>query len=383
MKRVGNLYNKICDIDIIIDMYKIIEKNTKNKLKIKKFNQFFSCNIIDVKNIIVSKNYIPKEYNIFLIREPKLRIIMSQNIKDKIINHLVAKYFLQDVFEKTFIDTTVATRKGKGTDYGIKMIKKYLNEMKNKYNNFYYLKFDISKYFYNMDHSIMKKIIKHKIKDKDVLNIINSIIDSTDKEYINKRIIELKNNEIDKIKKLNINLNDKNNMINEVNSIPLYEKGKGFPIGNMTSQIFSLIYLNELCHFIKEKLKVKYFILYMDDGILFHKNKEYLKYCKKEIENILFKYNLSFNEKKTIIGNIKEGIDFLGFRYYINYNKILVKVRKQTKNKFKRKIKKLYKLVKEDKISQSYLYQVKSSYLGHLRYGSTKGLIYNVIKNIN
>lgn len=150
MKRVGNLYNKICDIDIIIDMYKIIEKNTKNKLKIKKFNQFFSCNIIDVKNIIVSKNYIPKEYNIFLIREPKLRIIMSQNIKDKIINHLVAKYFLQDVFEKTFIDTTVATRKGKGTDYGIKMIKKYLNEMKNKYNNFYYLKFDISKYFYNM-----------------------------------------------------------------------------------------------------------------------------------------------------------------------------------------------------------------------------------------
>lgn len=111
---------------------------------------------------------------------------MSQNIEDKIINHLVSKFLLVDVFDSTFIDTNIATRVGKGTHYGIRLVKKYLNEMKNK--NFYYLKFDIKKYFYNMEHKIIKEIIRKKIKDKDAINILDSIIDSTDRKYINERI---------------------------------------------------------------------------------------------------------------------------------------------------------------------------------------------------
>ena len=188
MKRVNNLYNKINDLDKIIEMTEIVSRNTKNKNKISKFNDYYSCNIVNIKNIIDSQNYIMDKYNIFFIHEPKLRIIMSQNIKDKIINHLVSKYFLVDIFDKSFIDTSVATRKGKGTHLGLRLTKKYLNEMKRKYNNFYYLKFDISKYFYNMDHEIIKILIRKKIKDKNVLKILDKIVDSTDKEYINKKI---------------------------------------------------------------------------------------------------------------------------------------------------------------------------------------------------
>ena len=81
------------------------------------------------KRIINNCNYKVSKYNIFLIREPKLRIIMSQNITDKVINHLVAKYFLVNVFDKSFIDTNVATRIGKGTHYGLIKVKKYLNEL--------------------------------------------------------------------------------------------------------------------------------------------------------------------------------------------------------------------------------------------------------------
>ena len=99
MKRVSNIYNKITDIDVIMDMYDhFVNINTKNKNKIEHFNNYYSMNMVDIKELLLSKEYIPSNYNIFLIREPKLRIIMSQSIKDKLINHLVAKYFHLSMF---------------------------------------------------------------------------------------------------------------------------------------------------------------------------------------------------------------------------------------------------------------------------------------------
>lgn len=363
MKKINNLYDKINDIDIIIDMYdNVVSKNTKNKQKIEKFNDYYSINIINIKNIINSGNYIPGKYNIFLVREPKIRIIMSQNITDKVINHLIAKYFLIDVFDKTLIDFNIATRLNKGTHYEIKLTKKYLNEMKIKYDTFYYLKFDISKYFYNIDHEIVKKLINKKIKDKKVINIINNIIDSTNREYVNNEINNLKNGEIERINKLNISEYEKEIKIKEINNISYYKNGKGLPIGNMTSQILAVTYLNELDHYIKEKLKIKYYIRYMDDGILLHNDKEYLKYCLKEIEKILNLYKLKLNPKKTKINNIKTGIDFLGFRFYIKNDKIILKLRNDCKKRFKKKMKK-------------FDYDVYQSYIGHLKWGNCNSLI--------
>ena len=111
---------------------------------------------------------------------------MSLNIYDKIVNHIVSKYFLINVFDKTLIDTNIATRNNKGTHYGVKKLKLYLNEIKNK--DFFILKFDIKKYFFNLDHDIIKELIRKKIKDKEVLKILDDIIDSTNKPYINEKI---------------------------------------------------------------------------------------------------------------------------------------------------------------------------------------------------
>ena len=367
MKKLNNFYTSIVDIKIIQDMYdKRVKLNTKNKKKLEKFENNYVSNMIYIKNILNDKKYIPGKYNIFIIKEPKLRLIMSQNVIDKIINHVVSEYFLVNIYDKTLIDTNIATRKNKGTHYGIKLLKKYINEIKNE--KFYILKFDISKYFFNLDHDILKKLVRKKIKDKDVLNIIDNIIDSTDSDYVNKTIKLLKKKEIEKI-------NNKNEeLIKSINNIPLYKKGKGLPIGNMSSQVLAIMYLNELDHYIKENLKIKYYIRYMDDGILIHKDKEYLKFCLKEIEKIIKKYKLELNSK-TKIYNSFEGFEFLGFRYFIKNNKLIMKVTNRTKRKFKRKIKNMTKLMKENKITKKEFNQVKNSYLGHLNYGKTKKLI--------
>ena len=236
MKRVNNIYNKINDIKKIEETYRKVRTNTKNKVKLERFENNYVSNITYIKKVLENKNYIPGKYNIFIIKKPKIRLIMSQNIIDKTINHIISKYFLIDIFDSTFIDQNIATRNNRGTHYGIKLLKKYLNKIKN--NNFYILKFDISKYFFNIDHNIVKKLIRKKIKDNDVLKILDNIIDSTDEEYININIKKLKENEISRLG--NKNTNEK--IINNIKELPIYKKGKGLPIGNMSSQILAILY---------------------------------------------------------------------------------------------------------------------------------------------
>lgn len=380
MKRKDNLYSRITDIRNIISMYNTrVKINTKNKIKIEKFDEYYVSNITLLKNILDSKNYKPAKYNIFIIKEPKVRLIMSLNIIDKIINHLVCEYLLVDIFDNSLIDTNVATRVNKGTHYGYKKLVKYLN--KNISKKLYILKFDISKYFFNINHDIVKKIIRTKIKDKDALNILDNIIDSTDSNYINEEITKIKNNEINRIK--NSNNGNKDKLIKDIIDIPLYNKGTGFAIGNPVSQAIAIILLSYLDHYIKEKLNIPFYCRYCDDGILISDDKEYLKYCLKEITRIINKYKLELNMKKTRIYSIDNGFEFIGFRFIRKNNKLLIKVKNQTKRKFKRKLKVLNKLYINGIINYDTFNQVKVSYLGHLKYGNCNKLIRNSLNKLD
>lgn len=223
MKRASNLYSNLYDINNIMEMTEKVLSKIKNKERKEKFILYKSEHIINIKNRLESKDVNLGKYNIFLITDPKCRVIMSQSIEDKIINHLIAEYLLVKVFENKYVDSMCATRKNKGSSYAIKLMKRYLNDIKLKYNNFYILKLDIKKYFYNIDHEVLKKILKSNIKDKDALNLLFKVIDSTNLDYINRKIIKLKENRIN-------SLSD-NRLIYETDSIHLYKYNKGCGIG--------------------------------------------------------------------------------------------------------------------------------------------------------
>lgn len=380
MKRASNLYMDICNINNIIDMTDKVCKTVRNKNKVDIFENKKIEHIINIYNRLNNKNFKFDKYNIFMITDPKCRIVMAEEIEDKIINHLAAKYILVKTFETKYIDSMVATRKNKGTLYGVRLLKKYLNKIKRKYNNFYFLKLDISKYFYSIDHNILKEILKKKIKDKDALNIISNTIDSTNEKYINEEIMKLKENRINYLNKSNLNNKDK--LIKEVEEIPSYEIGKGSAIGNQTSQAFGLIYLYELMHYIKEKLHIKYIINYMDDFVIIHHDKSYLKYCLNKIRNkIENNYKLKLNPKKTKIDNIKNGIDFLGYKFYIKEDKVILKLRNRTKKKFKKKVNNLKILKKYGYIDSVSFKRQISSYKGLLKWGSCNNLWYKVVED--
>ena len=177
MKRKDNLYNNICKLENIEKVFNEICRNTKNKKRVEKYKQFKCANIYDVYNTLKNKEYKPGKLNVFEIYEPKKRRIVSQEMKDKLVNHLVARYILYPSILPCLIDENVASRKNMGTNKGIKLANKYRKICNIKYKRYYILKCDISKFFASIDNYKLKEKLKKRIKDKDALKIIFNIID--------------------------------------------------------------------------------------------------------------------------------------------------------------------------------------------------------------
>ena len=273
MKRKGNLYQEIYKFENIENAYNEVCRNTKNKRKVASFKAYKCIYISRIYRILKAKKYKPAPCNIFTIYEPKKRRIVSQNMQDKVINHLVARHILYPAILPCLLDINVASRKGLGTSEGIRLAMKFHKICKIKYKKYYILKCDISNFLASINHDILKVKITKRIKDKDALKIVFDIIDS-----------------------------EKN----------------GLSIGTMTSQVLAIFYLNDMDHFIKETLKIKYFIRYQDDFLLFHPSKQYLKSCLNELKKFLENENLVLNKKTRIYTNSNNFI-FLGRKSNGNY----------------------------------------------------------------
>lgn len=360
-------YDDIVSINKIKDVYDGIYKNTCHKAKLVRFELTKTSNIVKIYNTLKNKHYNHFKYNIFIIQEPKYRIIMSELMYDKIVNHLISKYVLIPTLSRKLIEQNVATRTGKGSKEGIRYMKKYINSIKENYDNVYILKCDISKYFYNIDHEILINKLSHENFDKDILRVLINIISSTNNDYINDLIDSSISREISHLEDMNIY--DLEAKKKQLYSLPRYRKGKGLPIGNETSQLLAIYYLNELDHYIKEQLHIKYYVRYMDDFILIHHDKEYLKKCLNLINKKLSYLKLSLN-KKTQIYNLKSGVNFLGYKFILKNKKLVILLNNQTRKKIKRKLR------KARKNNINFYKKSLASYNGYFKVSTTNNFVY-------
>lgn len=360
-------YDDIVSINKIKDVYDGIYKNTCHKAKLVRFELTKTSNIVKIYNTLKNKHYNHFKYNIFIIQEPKYRIIMSELMYDKIVNHLISKYVLIPTLSRKLIEQNVATRTGKGSKEGIRSMKKYINSIKENYDNVYILKCDISKYFYNIDHEILINKLSHENFDKDILRVLINIISSTNNDYINDLIDSSISREVSHLEDMNIY--DLEAKKKQLYSLPRYRKGKGLPIGNETSQLLAIYYLNELDHYIKEQLHIKYYVRYMDDFILIHHDKEYLKKCLNLINKKLSYLKLSLN-KKTQIYNLKSGVNFLGYKFILKNKKLVILLNNQTRKKIKRKLR------KARKNNINFYKKSLASYNGYFKVSTTNNFVY-------
>jgi len=285
MKTYNKLYRKICSYDNLYSAYRKARKGKTKKLYVKEFENNLDKNLIDLQFELMTFIYSPRPLDNFILKDPKTRKISRSDFRDRVIHHAIIN-IIRAIFEKRFIYDSCANQKRKGNLFSIKRFETFRRKItKNFSSRAFCLKADIKHYFQEVHHDILLKIIKNKIKDKKVIWLIRKIL--------------------------------KKNASGE--------KTKGMPLGNLTSQFFANVYLNELDYFVKHKLKIKYYVRYVDDFIILHENEEQLREWKMKIE-LFLKENLKLelHPQKSRIISLSKGIDFVGFRNFY-YFKLLRK----------------------------------------------------------
>lgn len=346
MNKIKNIFPLIYDFENLFDAYKKAVKCKRYRPDVMEYTDRLEENLIELQNELIWKTYSVGQYNIFYVYEPKKRMIMSLRFKDRVAQHAIYN-ILNPFFEKQFISDSYACRVGKGTHRAVKQLQGWLRKTERKPGRYYYLKLDISKYFYRVDHEILMGILRRKIADQDLLHILSEIINCENTNFGLPMGADVGNVAYDEL-------------LGEV----------GLPIGNLTSQMFANLYLNELDQHCKHRLHLKYYIRYMDDIIILHNSKRYLEKVKREIEKFLEeKLNLQLNNK-TCIRPASMGIEFVGFRVWSTH----IKLRKKTTKKMKKRLKYMFSAYENGEIDKETLDRSIASYKGILQHFNSYGL---------
>ena len=334
MKRYGNIFNKICDMNNLILAHKNARKDKSYYQDVKMVDSNPTYYLTQIQEMLKHGTYKVSEYSISIINDKgKERELMKlPYFPDRIIQWAIMLQ-IENIFVNTFCSHTCASLKNRGITKASNLVDKY---MKDRFNSRYCLKIDIKKFYPNVNHKILKQLLRKKFKDRRLLELLDMIIDS-------------------------------------------YPGEKGIPIGSYLSQYLANFYLAYFDHWLKEKMGVKYVVRYMDDIVIFHYSNSYLHWLKRKMDEYL-KDNLDLEIKKNwqVFPSEIRGIDFIGYRHFYGY-KLL---RKATCKKFKRKMRQIKKKQDKGQLVNYSEWCSANSYKGWLKWCDSFRLYEKYIKPI-
>jgi RNA-directed DNA polymerase len=326
MKRIGNLYEKISSIDNLILADKMARRQKQESYGVKRHDMNKDSNINKLQKMLQDKEFHTSPYNVFKIYEPKEReIYQLPYFPDRIVHHAIMN-ILEPIWHKIFIAQTYSCIKGRGIHKCSLDVQKALTD---KENTKYCLKLDIAKFYPSIDHDVLKAIVRRKVKCKDTLQLLDSIIESA----------------------------------------------PGVPIGNYVSQYFANLYLAYFDHYMKEQAGVKYYFRYADDIVILHASKEYLHGVLVQINDyISTELNLSLKQNYQIFPVESRGIDFVGYVFFHSH----VLLRKSIKKNLCRKVAK----IKDKQLKESEIKTQLGPWWGWAKHCNSKNLINSQFKII-
>ena len=314
-------------LENLFECWDLFRRGKRQKYDVQVFERHREDNIFSLRDDLISLKYKHGAYFQFDVFDPKKRNINAASVRDRLV-HQVVFSTLSSIFDKRFIFHSFSSRSGKGTHLGSSFLMKMLHESSlNGSLNCYALKMDIKKFFDNIDHAILKKLIRKVVNDEKLLKIVDIIIDSFQMD--GKRV--------------------------------------GVPLGNVTSQLFANIYLHELDVFIKHKLRKKFYLRYCDDFIIvshdFSELKELIPLVGLFLNDSL---QLKLHPKKIILRSLHQGIDFLGYIHFFHHQLL----RMSTKKRMFRRLHHAQELFFANKITATSMDQKLQSYLGLLSHAN-------------
>lgn len=332
-KKYDHLYEEIVDYDNLLLAYK---QTLKGSRKFRKDAILFSLledvNLVKLWQELKEQRYRIGEYIRFKVHEPKERVVSAPRIRDKIVQ-FATHSVIKEVYKNVFIKDSYACLEGRGTHRAVDKVQKYMRIAEREWGGGWIVKVDVSKFFYTIDRELLKKILRKKIACKKTLWLLDLIIDSSP------------------------------------------EGETGIPLGNVTSQDFANIYLNELDQFVKRYLGIRYYVRYMDDMIAIVRTKYEARELKRKIIWFLReKLHLKENKNKSQIFPIRQGVNAYGFKIWTTHRK----VRDQSKRAMKRRIRAMDRKLKAGEIELRDVLQAVNSWLGHARHSNS----FNLAKKI-
>jgi RNA-directed DNA polymerase len=298
MKRQGNLYENIISIVNLELADKRAQRGKSKQKGVIRHNKNRKHNIEKLHNCLENKTYKTSKYHVFYLYEPKKREIRSLTYYPNRIVHHALMLYLEPIFTACFISQTYSCIRKRGIHGCLNDLNRAL---KDKQSTSYCLKLDIKKFYPSINKDLLKGKLRKKFKDKNLLYLLDEIIDSNE---------------------------------------------KGLPLGNYLSQWLANFYLNDFDHWLKQNRKIKNYFRYCDDLVILHNDKEFLHNLRKEIENYLHKYlELKLSNYQVFLIE-KRGIDFVGYKSFHDH----IFIRKTIKNRFKR----MLRINRNDKSIKSY-----------------------------
>ena len=327
MKVYRNIFPLIISPENLFAAWEAFKRDKRNKPDVALFEQYVEQHIFALRRELATKAYRHGPYEGFWIHDPKLRRIHKATVRDRILHHAIFKV-LNPIFEETFIPTSFSCRIGKGTHKGMKKLAKMIRTVsRNETQPCYALKCDVRKFFGSVDHDVLLRILDKRIKDDDTMRLLREVIESFATTRPN-----------------------------------LFER-RGLPIGNLTSQIFANIYMNEFDQFVKHTLRVKYYARYTDDFVIVASDKEYLGELLPRMRTFLKeKLHLELHPGKVTLQKHGQGVDFLGYIILPHH----IVLRTKTERRMFRRLKARVSAYRDGAMSEVTLFGSLCSYLGVL-----------------
>ena len=271
MKRHGHLFERVVEYGNLLAAAHRARRGKRDCIAVARFVFHLEPNLLRLQEELQSGSYRMRPYRAFVIREPKRRQICAAHFRDRVVHHAICAV-LDPVFEGCLIGDTFACRRGKGTHAAVRRMQQFSRRFR------YVLMCDVRRYFESVDHEALKALCRRRLKDRELLSLLDHIIG---------------------------------------HQLPGTEPGKGVPIGNLTSQYFANLYLGELDHFVKERLRLPAYLRYMDDFAVFANSKPELHRALSALREFLrATLRLELRAERTLLAPVTQGVPFLGFRVF-------------------------------------------------------------------
>jgi hypothetical protein len=320
-------YDGIFTFPVLYKAYLDARRGKRSKAATAKYEARALENIANLEYILRTQQYRPGPFQLFTVYEPKKRLVQAPAFVDKVVQHALVDNLLYDRITRSFIKDNYASQNGKGTHYGLDWLRRFLINYwnKNRTAEGWILKCDVRKFFASIDHDKLKEVLLKLDFEPKIYAMLCGYIDTS----------------------------------------------SGLPLGYQTSQLFALLFLDRFDHYVKEVLRVRYYGRYMDDFFLICPDREYLRFCLREINAFMAVIGLELNEK-THIFPLKNGINFLGFHTYLtDTGKVIRKLRRSSVKKMRAKLRYWEKAYPAGEVTRKEILDSWQAWNAHTAHGNT------------